>query len=155
MKKIAINYGLLLLVSFVGLFLFMHEVIQTQNYHLRILNGFAHIGLLYLAIRRYRRENPDTINNYVSGVIAGMYTSIVGVLPFAVFVMFYLIGDVAFMTYIQETIPIGKYFNPFTATLFIFTEGIAVSLIGSYIAVRIIDMNLAQNHPEISTEYAE
>lgn len=155
MKKIAIKYGLLLLASFIGLFLLMHEVIEIQNYNLRILNGFAHIGLLYLAIRRYRRENPDTVNNYVSGVIAGMYASIIAVLPFTIFVMFYLIGDTAFMTYIQQTIPIGKYFNPFTASLFVFTEGIAVSLIGSYIAVRIIDMNIARNHPEMPSEYAE
>lgn len=155
MKKIAIQYGLLLLASFVGLFLFMHEVMEVRNYNLRILNGFAHIGLIYLAIRRYRQENPDTVNNYVSGVTAGMYASVVGVLPFTAFVMFYLIGDTTFMNYIQETIPIGKYFNPFTASLFVFTEGIAVSLIGSYIAVRIIDMNLARNHPEVNSEYAE
>ncbi|MCR9099129.1 MAG: DUF4199 domain-containing protein [bacterium] len=155
MNKIAIKYGLLLLASFVGLFLLMHEVIQIRNYNLRILNGFAHIGLLYMAIRRYRRENPETVNNYVSGVVAGMYASIIGVLPFTAFVMFYLIGDNTFMNYIQDTIPIGKYFNPFTASLFVFTEGIAVSLIGSYIAVRVIDMNFEQNHSEIPTEYAE
>ncbi len=155
MNKIAIKYGILLLISFVGLFLFMHEVVQMRNYNLRILNGFAHLGLLYFAIRRYRRENPDTINNYVSGVVMGMYASVIGVLPFTIFLMFYLIGDSTFMNYIQDTIPIGKYLNPFTTSLFVFTEGIAVSVIGSYIAVRVIDMNLEQNHAEINTEYAE
>lgn len=155
MNKIAIKYGVLLLISFIGLFLFMHEAVQIRNYNLRILNGFAHLGLLYFAIRRYRRENPDTVNNYVSGVVMGMYASVIGVLPFTLFLMFYLVGDTVFMTYIQESIPIGKYLNPFTSSLFVFTEGIAVSVIGSYILVRVIDMNLVNAYPEATSEYAE
>ncbi|TXB63380.1 hypothetical protein [Phaeodactylibacter luteus] len=153
MNKIAIKYGVFLFASFVGLFLLMHEVAQIRDYNLRALNAFAHLGLIYGAIRQYRRENPDSVNNYVSGVVAGMYASIIGVLPFTAFVMFYLIGDTAFMNYIQDTIPIGTYLNPFTASLFVLTEGIAVSLIGSYIVTRVIDMNLVRSNPDLQGEY--
>lgn len=89
----------------------------------------------------YWCENLDIVNNYVFGVVIGMYVFIIGVLLFIVFVMFYFIGDDIFMNYIQDIILIGKYFNLFIVSLFVFMEGIVVSLIGFYIVVWIIDMN--------------
>jgi len=140
MGKIAFKYGLMMLVGFVVLFLIMHEVGQARNYNLRILNGVIHLGLLIAAIREYRRKFPDSYANYISGVAVGMWSSIVGALSFSVFLFFYLLADEAFMAYIQNTVPIGQYLNPFTTSLFIVVEGIAVGLIGSYIITRVIDM---------------
>jgi uncharacterized membrane protein len=140
MKSIAIKYGIFMFIGFVALFLLMHEVAQIRNYNLRILNGFIHISLIYIAIKKYREKVLNTGNAIVSGVIAGMYTSIIGVLPFTLFIMFYLIGDQAFMEHIKTTVPMGQYLNPLTASLFIFVEGIAISLIGSYIMDRLIDV---------------
>lgn len=153
MKKIAIKYGLLMFLSFAGLFLIMHEVVQLKNYNLRVLNAFAHLGFIYAAIRTYRQENPESLNNYVSGVAMGMYASLIGVLPFVAFIVFYLIGDTDFMTHIQETMPIGQYLTPFTASLFVMIEGVAVSLIGSYLVTRVIDMRMVDAEPEYGSEY--
>jgi hypothetical protein len=144
MKRIAIKYGISMFIGFVALFLIMHEVAQVRNFNLRILNGFIHFGLIYMAISAYRNEVLEQSGTVVSGVAAGMYTSIVGVLPFTLFMMFYLIADEPFMNYIQASIPIGEYFNPLTASLFILVEGIAISLIGSYIADRLIDLRKAE-----------
>lgn len=144
MKKIAIKYGIFMFLGFTALFLIMHELAQVRNFNLRVLNGFIHIGLLYAAIREYRRDVMEQSGTVVSGVAAGMYTSIVGVLPFTIFIMFYLIADTPFMEHIQNSVPIGKYFNPFTASLFILVEGIAISLIGSYILDRFIDVNKSE-----------
>lgn len=140
MRNIAFKYGLMMLVGFVALFLIMHEVGQAQNYNLRVLNGAIHLGLLVAAIREYRAKFPESYANYVSGVAVGMWSSVVGALSFAIFLFFYLIADEAFMAYIQNAVPIGQYLNPFTTSLFIVVEGIAVGLIGSYIATRVIDM---------------
>lgn len=144
MKNIAIKYGIMMFIGFVALFLVMHELAQVRNFNLRVLNGFIHFGLIYAAINTYRNEVLQKSGTVVSGVAAGMYTSIVGVLPFTLFIMFYLIADEPFMNYIQSSIPIGQYFNPLTASLFILVEGIAISLIGSYIADRIIDVKRAE-----------
>lgn len=48
----------------------------------------------------YWCENLGIVNNYVFGVVIGMYVFIIGVLLFIVFVMFYFIGDDIFMNYI-------------------------------------------------------
>lgn len=141
MNKIAIKYGIFMFIGFTVLFLVMHEVAQIRNFNLRILNGFIHIGLLYAAIREYRKSTSDKSDAIMSGVAIGMYTSIIGVLPFTLFIMFYLIADEPFMQYIQSSVPSGKYLNPFTASLFILVEGIAISLIGSYLLDRLNDVN--------------
>ena len=143
MKKIAIKYGLLMFAGFTAFFLIMHLLGQSQNYNLRIFNGVIHIGLITLAIREYRKTNPEGLSNYISGVAMGMYASLIGVLGFVIFMVLYLSGDTAFMAYIQASFPIGEYLNPITASLFILVEGVAVSLIGSYIVTRIVDMNMA------------
>lgn len=143
MKKIAIKYGALMFAGFTGFFLAMHLLGQSQNYNLRIFNGIIHIGLIALAIREYRKANPETLANYVSGVAMGMYASLIGVVGFVIFMVLYLIGDNEFLAYIQASVPIGEYITPITASLFILVEGVAVSLIGSYIVTRIIDMNMA------------
>ena len=141
MKKVAIKYGIFMFLGFTALFLIMHELAQVRNFNLRILNGFIHIGLIYAAIREYRKVVMEKSSAIVSGVFVGMYTSIVGVLPFTIFIMLYLTADTAFMEHIKASIPTGKYFNPFTASLFIFVEGIATSLIGSYLLDRFVDIN--------------
>jgi uncharacterized membrane-anchored protein YitT (DUF2179 family) len=38
----------------------------------------------------------------------------------------------------------GDYITPITASVFILVEGLAISLIGSYVLTRVIDMNLAR-----------
>ncbi|MBK7874116.1 MAG: hypothetical protein IPJ74_27445 [Saprospiraceae bacterium] len=73
----------------------------------------------------------------------GCLPSVVGVIGFTIFMLLYLIGDANFMQTLRETNPLGEYLTPITASLFILMEGIVISLIGSYIITRIIDMNLS------------
>lgn len=140
-----------MLVGFIGLFLLMHEIGQARNYHLRVLNGVLHIGLLFVAIREYRKKYPNQYSNYVSGVTLGLLASAIGAIGFAAFVGIYLSADTEFMSYIQNSIEIGKYFTPFTTSLFLVVEGIAVGLIGSYIITRVTDAAYAE--PEAWERY--
>jgi hypothetical protein len=51
----------------------------------------------------------------------------------------YLSIDDAFLQHLQTEITIGEYINPFTASFAVVLEGIGVSVIVSYIAMRIVD----------------
>lgn len=144
MKKIAIKYGLWMLAGFIAFFLLMHLLGLSTNTYLRVFNGIIHLGLIWAAIRQYRERHPDSVNNYVSGVAAGMWTSAIGVLGFAIFMFFWFVLTPGFLEAVQDNIPIEKYITPLTATLFILAEGIAISLIGSYIVTRIVDMRMAE-----------
>lgn len=144
MKKIAIRFGLWMFAGFTVFFLIMHLLGLSNNYNLRVLNGIIHLGVIYLAIKAFRSKYPDTVSNYVSGTAMGMYASAVGVLGFTIFMILFLSFDPVFLQELREAMPMGDYLTPITASLFILIEGIAISLIGSYILTRVIDMNLAR-----------
>ena len=146
MQKIALNYGLKMFAGFTGLFLIAHFLGGSENYNLRILNGIIHIGLLYLAIRDYRQAFPETYNNYVSGVAVGMYASMVGVILFTLFMsIFFTFIDPVFFAQLKAKLPFGDSINEFTTCLFIFVEGVVVSLIGAYLITRVIDAKMERN----------
>jgi len=141
MKKIAILNGLKMFAGFTGLFLIAHLLGLSTKYHLRILNGIIHLGFIYLALRQYRGAFPESNDNYLTGVAIGMYASAVGVSLFCVFMAIYLGIDEKFFTEIQSKVPMPEYFTPVSASILIFVEGIVVSLIGSYLIVRVMNAN--------------
>jgi hypothetical protein len=139
MKPIVIKYGLVMFLGFLGFFLVMHALSLVEHYNLRIFNGVIHLGVMTLAIQRYQKVQPAEFSNYMGGVATGVLTSAVGVTLFCIFQLIYLAANAGFMQYLQENVPyIGEYLTPFTAALSIFMEGLAVSVIGSYIITRII-----------------
>lgn len=142
MRKIALKYGLWMLTGFIAFFLLMHLFGLSQNYNLRMLNGVIHLGIITMAIRDFRQLHKNTIDNYVSGVAMGMYASLVGVVGFTIFMILFLALSPGFMEVIKASMPMGDYLNPVTTSLFILVEGTAISLIGSYIITRVIDMNM-------------
>ncbi len=147
MKKIALKYGLWMLAGFIGFFSLMNLFGLATNPGWRIFNGFIHLAVIYLAIRQYRREVPESIDNYLSGVAMGMYTSMIGVVGFVLFMVFFFIFNPEFLEAIQRNTEIGQlgdYLTPITASIFILAEGIAVSLIGSYIVMRVVNMQLLE-----------
>lgn len=144
MKKLAIRFGLWMFAGFVTFFLVIHVLSLSNNYNLRVLNGIIHLGIIYLSIKAFRSKYPDTVSNYVSGTAMGIYASAIGVLGFAIFMILFLYFDSGFLQELREAMPMGDYLTPITASLFILMESIAVSLIGSYILTRVVDMNLAR-----------
>ncbi len=140
MKKIAIKYGLWMFAGFTSFFLLMHLIGQSQNFTLRVFNGVIHLGLVTAAIRTYREEYVGARDNYLSSVAMGIYASVIGVVAFSIFMLLFLIFNPGFLSAIQAKTSFGDYLTPVTSTFFILTEGIAISLIGSYIITRILDM---------------
>ncbi|MCB0633282.1 MAG: DUF4199 domain-containing protein [Saprospiraceae bacterium] len=144
MKKLAFRFGLWMLLGFIVFFLFMHLLGLSDNYNLRVLNGVIHLGIIYLTIKAFRSKYPDTVSNYVSGTAMGIYVSLVGVLGFTIFMILFLSFSPDFLNELRKAMPMGDYITPITASIFILVEGLAISLIGSYILTRVIDMNLAR-----------
>lgn len=144
MKQLALRFGLWMLGGFIAFFLLMHLLGLSDNYNLRVLNGLIHLSVIYMTIKAFRSKYPETVSNYVSGTAMGMYVSAIGVVGFTVFMILFLSFSPDFLQQLRETMPMGDYLTPITASLFIFMEGIVISLIGSYILTRVIDMNLAR-----------
>lgn len=140
MKQIAFRYGLMMFIGFTGFFLLMHFLRLSDNYYLRVFNGIIHLSLLWLALREWTRVHHGAVSDNASGVVVGIFTTLVGVIPFTVFMAIFLSYDSVLMAYIQSQSPIGELFTPITSSLFIFVEGLGLSLIASYLMVRVLDM---------------
>jgi len=144
MFKIAIKYGLILALGLTLFFLIMHFLGLSANYNLRIFNGVIHLSVIYFAMMAGLAAGVISGENYVNSVFLGMICSFIGVAIFAFFQMLFLNFDTAFMAQIKENVSIGEYLNPYTASLLILAEGVAVSLIGSYILARVIEMRMVK-----------
>lgn len=141
MFKIALKFGLILAISLISFFLIMHFFNLSQNYNLRIFNGVIHLSVIYFVMRVGLSSGAISGENYVNSVFLGMLSSFIGVAIFAFFQLLFLTFDTTFMAQIKDALSFGAYLNPYTASLIILVEGVAVSLIGSYLMARIIEMN--------------
>ncbi len=137
MRAISVKVGSLMLIGFIAIFYVVYMMGYAQHSEFRVLNGVVHLSLMYVAIRAYYRTNPKNVENYLLGVEQGMQASIIGVVGYAMFIAVFLLIDPRLMNVIKDKSPMGIYLNPYSITLYIFTEGLVVSLIGSYIMTRI------------------
>ncbi len=145
MRTLAIKYGIMMFAGFTLFFLVMHLLGQSQNFNLRIFNGVIHIGIMYMAIKAYKEQFPKSQDNYLNGVAMAIYSSVIGILPFAVFLMIFLDQSPHLMAEFKDKTPIGEYLTPVTASVFIFMEGLIISLIGGYVLTRIVLMNQTEH----------
>ncbi len=139
MQKIALKYGVWMFLSLVLLFIVVHLLGLSQNMQLRVLNGFIHLAFLHLSIKAYRKANPESVNNYISGVAIGTYMTMIAVVLFAIAMIAYLNIDTEFFNALKSNFPYPDSFTPVTASIGIIVEGLAVSVIGAYIVTRLID----------------
>jgi hypothetical protein len=137
MRAISIQIGLLMLTGFMAIFYIIYMLGYAQYTELRVLNAFVHLSCMYLAIRDYYKTDRENIQNYMLGVAQGMEASIIGVVGYAVFIVIFMKVDPRLMDLIKQNSNMAVYLNPYTITLGILTEGLMVSLIGSYILTRI------------------
>ncbi|MBB4080060.1 hypothetical protein GGR28_002690 [Lewinella aquimaris] len=142
MKTIALRFGLYFFGGLVAIFLLSYLLGLAANYQLRVVNGFLHMAVLYYGIRELRVRQPDTHQNYVSGVAQGLYIGAVGTVLFSIFTVLFLAGAPNLMAQLQAATPLGNSLTPVTAGVFILMEGVAVSLIGSYLLTRYVDARL-------------
>jgi hypothetical protein len=136
MRALSIQFGLLMLIGFIAIFYVIYMLGYAQHTELRVLNAFVHLSCMYLAIRAYYKAHPENVQNYMLGVAQGMEASVIGVVGYAVFIAIFMKVDPRLMNLITRNSPMAIYLNPYTITLGILTEGLMVSLIGSYILTR-------------------
>ncbi|WP_116106851.1 DUF4199 domain-containing protein [Lewinella sp. IMCC34191] len=142
MKTIAIKFGLYFFGGLVAIFLLSYVLGLAENYELRVVNGVLHMVILYYGIKQLRLTQPETHQNYVSGVAQGLYIGAVGTVLFSIFTALFLFSAPDLMARLQADTPIGTALTPLTAGVFILMEGVAVSLIGSYMLTRYVDARL-------------
>ncbi len=142
MRNISIKYGLLMLVGLIAFYLLMYIIGLGHRSEFRMLNGVIHLYCVYKAIQAYYNLHPENIGNYMMGVTQGMGASIIGVGGYTAFVTIFLALDPTLMNLIRQNSNMAAYLNPYSVSLYILVEGLVVSLIGSYILTRVVDIQV-------------
>ncbi len=133
------KYGIILFLCFVIYFLLLSINNYYFNSYLRIGNVVFHSIIVYLAISRFHDSAIAKKRfNYLSGFMAGFKPSIIATVLFAVFQFFYLTFNTHFLEGLKSTSPIQDFLTPVTAPIVVLFEGVAISLILSYLILRII-----------------
>lgn len=142
MRTISIQFGLVMLAGFIAIFYIIYMLGYAQHTELRVFNAVVHLSCMYLAIKAYYKTDTENVQNYMLGVAQGMEASVIGVVGYALFIAIFMKVDPQLMNLIKQNSPMAIYLNPYTITLGILTEGLMVSLIGSYILTRIYGYTL-------------
>lgn len=137
MYSISIKMGLAMLVGFISFFLLMYTLGLGAHIELHLFYFVIQIFFMYKAIRGYYAGHPKSTHNNLLGVAQGMVTSVVGILGFALFMTIFLLYSPNLVNTMRLDSFFGVSLNPYSASLIILTEGLIVSLIGSYVAARI------------------
>jgi len=139
MKAIAIRNGIYMALGFTLYFLIMMALDLGHNYYFRVFNGVIHVAFIAIAIKQYKVGYPEEFN-YLSGVAMGITSSLVGIVPFSIFMLIFLASSPEFMHSLAESSElIGQYLTPFTASLIVLLEGMGISFLASYIIMRLVD----------------
>ena len=88
-KNIEIKVGLLTSLTLILYFLFMKLVDLIQIVELRALNIFILLGGVYVAFYYERKQTHSNIE-YFRGLLLGILTALYAIIPFSLFVFFYL-----------------------------------------------------------------
>ena len=142
MKSISVRYGLRLALALFALFSLAHLTSLIHHPGLRAFNGVFHLGLVYLAVRRYRQLHPRAWN-YASGTGVGVAAGMIGTVVFAAGVGVFLGLRPDVMADIAAHTRLAEYLNPVTAAAVLTVEGFAVTVFASYFSMRLVDAGRA------------
>ena len=140
-ERVGLKFGLILAGANIGYFLLMAAIGLETTTWLRVGNFILMFLVTYRAVQ-YFKHHVKGYWTYMKGLGAGMYTILIGALPFAIFLMLYSLIDYNFIETLKETQPMGRYFNPFFVSFLAFVE----MLVYGFIFVFTIMQRLKSSH---------
>ncbi|MBB6462972.1 DUF4199 domain-containing protein [Flammeovirga kamogawensis] len=134
--KIAIKYGTLMFLGYFLLFAIMKFLNLYHIIELRALNFIIHSTGVFYALKEYQKASPENFG-YVSGFVEGMRTTLIGAIPFALFMVVYLTFiEPEFLSYLQEYALHGAYITTGKLFLGLCMEAVGSGVLISYLVMR-------------------
>ena len=110
-NQVHVNYGLKIAVGLIIYFLIMKFAGLLDVVELRLLNLVIQVAGIYMALRTFKRTHEDHLN-YFRALITGVATAALGAIIFAAFLFIYMeFIDPAFMQFIIDNEPMGRFFG--------------------------------------------
>jgi hypothetical protein len=129
------RYGAFIFAGLVIYFFIMRFFNLAIFQELRFFNGVIIFVGVALSISQLKRVKGERIN-YFFGFGGGMLTSLFASIPFAFFVLVYLLSDDYFLQALQKRSAFGMLINPFIGAFVNFIEGMAAGLMASFMVMQ-------------------
>ena len=131
--------GLLIAVGLIMLFFLMKVLGLLHIVELRVLNTVIVLFGIIAAIKTSKRNKPEKFT-YFQGMVTGVYAGVIGCAVFGFFVFLYVsFIDTAMMQGIIDNEPMGRFMNPYIVSLIIAVEGVASTMLFSFIIMNYMD----------------
>jgi hypothetical protein len=134
-NNIEFKNGILIFLG-IGIFFLVLDVLSLadKNY-LRILNAFIVLfGINQTIKTKIKNGNSDYLENLFSGFKTGVIGIVLGIVGLIIFI--YIKGGEAYLDKLSDTFFFGKDNNIIKYCSILFFEGIASSLIGSFVLMQ-------------------
>lgn len=133
-KRIPEDYGIRIAIGVTAFFLLMKFVGLFHIVELRMLNILILVGGIYLALRKFKETHGNHIN-YFRALVVGVVTGAIGSVLFAIFLFIYVHIDSAFMLWLQENEPMGRFLNPYIVSFIVALEGLFSGLLVTFVLI--------------------
>jgi DMSO/TMAO reductase YedYZ heme-binding membrane subunit len=129
--------GLSVFFCFLMYFMIMRAVGLHEVFVLRYFNAtFLVAGILYALLKEKKEAGNEF--NYRKGLQIGTFITLISVIPFCVFLYFYLTMDDAFMDLIKESTEVKEFLSPGSVTGLVCIEGISSGEIITFIIMQFL-----------------
>ena len=137
-NQIHVNYGLKIAGGLILYFLIMKFAGLLNVVELRLLNLVFLVAGIYMALKKFKSTHEDHLN-YFRALITGVATGAIGSLGFAFFLFIYVTFlDTAFMQFIIDNEPMGRFLNPYIASFIVALEGVFSGLLVTFVLINYI-----------------
>ncbi|MCU0397761.1 MAG: DUF4199 domain-containing protein [Cyclobacteriaceae bacterium] len=138
-NQVHVNYGLKIAGGLIVYFLIMKFAGLLNIVELRLLNLVIQVAGVYMALRTFKRTHEDHLN-YFRALVTGVGTAAIGAIIFAAFLFIYMeFIDTAFMQYIIDNEPMGRFLNPYMASFIVALEGVFSGLLVTFVLINYVD----------------
>ena len=137
-NRIPENYGLRIAAGLIVYFMIMKFSGLLYTLELRMGNFIFLTAGIYFALKKFKNTHEDHLN-YFRGLVTGVATGAVGSIVFAAFFWIYVsFIDPAFMQYIIEHEPMGRFLNPYISAFIVALEGVFSGLLVTFVLINYI-----------------
>jgi hypothetical protein len=144
-ELLAVRHGLAASIGLIGFFMLMKLAGFVHIVELRFLNVFILGAAITTGLQSYIKNTDDNFM-YLRSLGLGVLTSVIAVVPFAAFLVFYLNYDTAFMTQVMQNEWFGRFLNPYIIAFVVFLEGTISGFLATYMIMQY--NKIADHRPE-------
>lgn len=135
--RIPQSYGVRIAVGLILYFLVMYFLGLAHQVELRLLNLLILVAGVYLALKKFRETNENSLN-YFRALVTGVSTAAIGAVIFAIFLFTFMTLNEPLMISIRENEPMGRFMNPYIASCVVALEGLFSGLLVTFILINFV-----------------